>query len=128
MITAKYKRNIIKSTILIGLLDIISLELCRYILQIPPSFLYYLIIMALFILTLNFLFFIDYILKKIQTLKKLKKKKSDALSVKEYLKTSTHLIAIHVKILDLEFLIISKKLGKNTESKVLYHLKKRVLF
>lgn len=70
MITPKYKRNIIKSTILIGFLDIISLELCRYILQIPPSFLYYLTMVAIFILQYSSFFLIDYILKKKESPKK----------------------------------------------------------
>ncbi|MBY8986294.1 MAG: hypothetical protein KGD65_14555 [Candidatus Lokiarchaeota archaeon] len=70
MITAKYKRNIIKSIILIGLFDIISLELCRYILQIPPSFLYYLMIIVFFIPQLSSFFFIDYISKKKERPKK----------------------------------------------------------
>ncbi len=70
MITTKYKRNIIKSTILIGLLDIISLELFRYTLQIPPSLLYYLTIMVIFIQQVSSFFLIDYILKKKERPKK----------------------------------------------------------
>lgn len=70
MITTKYKRNTIKSTILIGLLYIISIELCRYRLQIPPSFLYYSTIIVIFILQLSSIFFIDYILKKKERPKK----------------------------------------------------------
>ncbi len=62
--TTKYKKNIIKSTILIGLLDIISLEFLRYRFQIPPSFLYYLTMTVIFILLFSSIFFIDYILKK----------------------------------------------------------------
>jgi len=71
MITTKYKKNIIKSTILIGLLDIISLELWRYILQIPPSLLYYLItIIVFFIPQVSSFFLIDYVVKKIERPKK----------------------------------------------------------
>ncbi|NVM36011.1 MAG: hypothetical protein HWN81_10470 [Candidatus Lokiarchaeota archaeon] len=70
MITPKYKRNIIKSTMLIGLFDIISLELCRYIMQIPPSFFYYLTITFIFILQLSSFFFLDYVLKKKERPKK----------------------------------------------------------
>ncbi len=64
MITTKDKRKIIKSTILIGLLDIISLEFCRYILQIPPSLLYYLTIIVIIIPHVSSFFLLDYILKK----------------------------------------------------------------
>ncbi len=70
MDTTKYKRNKIKSTILIGIFDIISLELCRYILQIPPSFLYYLTILTIFIPQFSSFFIIDYMLKRKERPKK----------------------------------------------------------
>ena len=70
MIITKHKRNLIKSIILIGLLDIISLEFCRYILQIPPSLLYYLLVLFIFIQPVGSYFLIDYIIKKIEGPKK----------------------------------------------------------
>ena len=67
----KYKRNIIKSTILIGLIDIISLELSRYLLQIPPSLWYYLIAMIVILIQqVSSFLLIDYIWKKKERPKK----------------------------------------------------------
>jgi len=70
MITTKYKRNLIKSTIVIGLLDIFSLEFCRYILQIPLSLFYYLTIIGIFIQQVSSIYLIYYILKKKERPKK----------------------------------------------------------
>ena len=67
MIITKHKRNLIKSIILIGSLDIISLESCRYILQIPPSLLFYLLVV---IQQVSSFFLINYIIKKIERPKK----------------------------------------------------------
>ena len=67
MIITKHKRNLIKSIILIGLFDIISLESCRYILQIPPSLLFYLLVV---IQQVSSFFLINYIIKKIERPKK----------------------------------------------------------
>ncbi|MHA1535425.1 MAG: tetratricopeptide repeat protein [Promethearchaeota archaeon] len=69
MITTKYERNLIKCTI-IGFLYIISLEFCRYILQIPVSLLYYLLVLFIFIQPVGSYFLIDYIIKKIEGPKK----------------------------------------------------------
>ncbi len=70
MNTTKFKRNIIKSTILIGFLDIISLEFCRFILQIPPSLLYYLTIIIIFFQQVGSIFLIYYISEKKERPKK----------------------------------------------------------
>ena len=70
MKTTKFKRNIIKSTILIGFLDIISLEFCRFILQIPPSLLYYLTIIFIFFQQVGVIFLIYYISEKKERPKK----------------------------------------------------------
>jgi len=67
LIITKHKRNLIKSIILIGLLDIISLESCRYILQIPISLLHYLFVV---IPQVSSFFLIDYLIKKIERPKK----------------------------------------------------------
>ena len=67
MIITKHKRNLIKSIILIGLLDVISLEFCRYILQIPLSLVYYLFVV---IPQVSSFFLIDYLIKKIERPKK----------------------------------------------------------
>jgi len=69
MIATKYERNLIKCTI-IGFLYIISLEFCRYILQIPVSLLYYLLVLFIFIQPVGSYFLIDYIIKKIEGPKK----------------------------------------------------------
>jgi len=69
MITTKYERNLIKCTI-IGFLYIISLEFCRYILQIPFSLLYYLLVLVIFIQPVGSYFLIDYLIKKIEGPKK----------------------------------------------------------
>jgi tetratricopeptide (TPR) repeat protein len=70
MNTTKFKRNIIKSTILIGFLDIVSLEFCRFILQIPPSLLYYLTIIIIFFQQVGSIFLIYYISEKKERPKK----------------------------------------------------------
>ena len=67
MIITKHKRNLIKSIILIGLFDVISLEFCRYILQIPLSLVYYLFVV---IPQVSSFFLIDYLIKKIERPKK----------------------------------------------------------
>ncbi|MFX1499555.1 MAG: tetratricopeptide repeat protein [Promethearchaeota archaeon] len=64
VVSTKFKRNKIKSIILVGILNIFAIELLRYRLQIPPSFFYYLILIGLFIPQLGFITFINYIQKK----------------------------------------------------------------
>ncbi|MFW9989699.1 MAG: tetratricopeptide repeat protein [Candidatus Odinarchaeota archaeon] len=64
VILTKDKKNKIKSIILVGILDITAIELFRYMLQIPPSLIYYFVLLALFIPQLGFVTFINYIQKK----------------------------------------------------------------
>jgi len=65
----KKKKNIIKSTISIAILDIYSLGICIYFLQIPFSSLFYLLILVTF-WQLSVCVFFPYILKKKELPKK----------------------------------------------------------
>lgn len=64
------KTKFIKSLILIGILDIISLESSRVVFEIQLNLLYFLTIFLIFILQLSFLAFIKYVTKKIDEPKK----------------------------------------------------------
>lgn len=65
-----FRTKVIKNVILTLLVDTISLELYRNILQIPFFPYYYLILIAICILQSSFLIFIDYILEKKERPKK----------------------------------------------------------
>ncbi|MFX1366522.1 MAG: tetratricopeptide repeat protein [Promethearchaeota archaeon] len=62
--STKYKRNKIKGIILVGIIEFIAIELFRYMFQIPPSFFYYLILVALYIPQIGFFTFFDYLSKR----------------------------------------------------------------